>query len=124
MTTSLSARPSTYVGPRSKIEIVACKLLLKVMIRSPRIRIVFNRDLDDDDDEFDFVLFPPRLWTTIKILASPNLWVGESFITGAWYLSKGDLSDFLDAIRKDAPGRFERYYQFTASLRGLRYYLG
>jgi cyclopropane-fatty-acyl-phospholipid synthase len=94
------------------------------MIRSPRIRIVFNHDLDHDDYEFDFVLFPPRLWTTIKILASPNLWVGESFITGAWYLSKGDLSDFLDAIRKDAPGRFERYYQFTASLRGLRYYLG
>jgi cyclopropane-fatty-acyl-phospholipid synthase len=108
------------------IEILICKLLLKVMIRSPRVRIAFNRDVDgsNGDAGFDFVLLPPRLWTTIKIMALPNLWVGESFIAGAWYLRKGDLSDFLETIRKDAPEGFERYYQFTAALRGLRYYLG
>jgi cyclopropane-fatty-acyl-phospholipid synthase len=106
------------------IEIFICKLLLTIMIRSPRVRVAFNDDEDNGDAEFDFVLLPPRFWTVIKIMALPNLWVGESFTAGAWYLRKGDLSDFLEAIRKDAPGGFEQYYRFTAALRGLRYYLG
>lgn len=126
MTKSPSLRPSTYVGPRSATEIMACKLLFRVMIPNARTRIRFDAENDspDDDAEFEFVLAPPRLWTAIKILIAPNLWAGESFTAGKWYLRKGELSDFLEAVLKEAPRGFRRYYEFTATLRGLRYYLG
>src|SRR5580704_4764973 len=126
MTKSLRLRPNTYVSPRSAIEIFACKLLFRIMIRSPRIRIRFETESDspNDDTEFEFVLASPRLWTAIKLLIAPNLWVGESFTSGEWYLCQGDLSDFLEVVQKDAPRAFLRYYEFTAALRGVRYYLG
>src|ERR1700688_3308140 len=126
MTTSLNLKPSTYVGPQSLIEIHLCKLLFRIMLRNPRIHIKFNTKNNrcTHDAEIDFVLAPPRLWTAMKILIVPNLWVGESFTIGEWYLCKGDLSDFLEAVLKNAPRGFRRYYEFTAALRGLRYYLG
>ena len=126
MTESLNLRPSSYVGPQSAMAILACKLLFKVMIRSPRIRVGFDEECDspDVDAEFEFVLAPPKLSTAIKIMIAPNLWVGESFTSGKWYLRKGELSDFLETVLKDAPHGFRWYYEFTATLRGARYYLG
>ena len=91
MTKSPSLRPSTYVGPRYAIEIMACQWLFRVMIPNARTRIVYDTENDspDDDADFDFVLAPPRLWTAIKILFAPNLWAGESFTAGKWFLLKG-----------------------------------
>lgn len=95
------------------------------MIRSPKILIAFDSRADAaaSESDYEFVLAPPRLWTSAKLLLAPTLWVGESFTGGSWYLRKGDLSDFLALIRKDAPRSFGRYYEFTAALRGVRYYL-
>ena len=96
------------------------------MIRNPKIHIKFSTDdpCYTNNTKFDFVLAPPRIWTAIKILVAPTLWVGESFTAGEWYLCKGDLSDFLETVLKNAPHTFRRYYEFTAALRGLRHYVG
>lgn len=90
------------------------------MIASKKISVVIDGDTSPDDAEF--ILAPPGLWITIRILFAPNLWVGESFVDGSWYLQKGSLTEFLDVIRKEAPPLFRRYYEFAAALRGLRFY--
>jgi cyclopropane-fatty-acyl-phospholipid synthase len=56
-------------------------------------------------------------------MTAPDLWVGESFIAGSWYLIKGNLADFLNYVEQDAVGPLRMYYNFLSSLRGLRYYL-
>jgi cyclopropane-fatty-acyl-phospholipid synthase len=96
-----------------------------MMITSERIRIAFGDDglRDVCQNDVEFVLCAPRFWTALKLMVAPALWVGESFTTGSWYLSKGNLSEFLRVIRNDAPAAFRRYYEFTAAFKGLRYYL-
>src|SRR6266849_4243697 len=125
MTGTVQSPPSSYTPPRSLIEIQLCRLLFRVMLNDKNIRIEFGDDNGEANDRSDatFVLAPPTLWTTIRLILAPSLWVGESFIAGAWYLKKGNLSEFLRLIRKDANGGFKKYYEITSSIRGARYYL-
>src|ERR1700692_3490694 len=96
MAKSPNLRPSTYVGPRSAIEIMACRWLFRGILPNARTRIVYDTENDspDDDADFDFVLAPPRLWTAIKILIAPNLWAGESFTAGGVFFIKGGRGGF------------------------------
>jgi cyclopropane-fatty-acyl-phospholipid synthase len=95
------------------------------MIRSERIRIEFLNQHDSTDFQrnVEFVVMPPRLWTALKMMCFPNLWVGESYVAGSWYLSRGNLCDFLWTVRSEAPTKFRRYYEFVAAFRGFRHYL-
>jgi cyclopropane-fatty-acyl-phospholipid synthase len=121
----INSRPATYVGPQSALEIFACRLLTKLLINGTRIYVAFADDFNPSrEDSAEFVLAPPPFFMTLSILLKPNLWVGESFILGSWYLKKGNLADFLDLIKREAPPAFHKYYQFTATFKGLRYYLG
>lgn len=92
------------------------------MIASKRIDVAIGSD-DEGAANVEFVLAPPRLGTGLRILIAPNLWVGESYAAGLWYLKKGSLSEFLDVIRREAPPIFRKYYEFTAALKGIRHYL-
>jgi cyclopropane-fatty-acyl-phospholipid synthase len=123
MSGSSNLAPSSYVGPQGPLEWALCRHLIHLMIASKRIAIA--RGVDDGCvSEAEFILAPPRLWTLVRILIAPNLWVGESYAAGSWYLRKGSLTEFLDVIQREAPRAFQRYYEFTAALRGFRYYRG
>ena len=71
----------------------------------------------------DFVVAPPGLWTTLKILLAPTLWVGESYVAGSWYLKKGNLADFLELIKTEANATFKAYYYLLSGIKGLRFWL-
>jgi cyclopropane-fatty-acyl-phospholipid synthase len=126
MTIRLNSRPIGYVAPQSAVEILGCKMLFKLMLKGERIHIAFGDDGKRPTSRVnsEFVLAPPRFWTTVKLMLAPNLWVGESFTAGFWYLKKGNLSEFLRVLTKDARIAFKKYYQFMATLRGVHYYLG
>jgi len=113
--------PANYVGPRGPIERVLCRYLYRLMIASKRIAVYMDGENERCDAEF--ILVPPPFWIAVRILIAPNLWVGESYVSGRWYLKKGSLTDFLDVVRREAPPIFRGYYEFTAALRGIRYYL-
>ncbi len=96
------------------------------MIRDRRIAIDFGQ-ADPEcarSDDAQFIVAPPPLWRSLRILLRPNFWTGETFINGDWYLKKGDLAEFLRIIRKQAPRLFAAYYEYLSSFRGLSYYLG
>lgn len=119
-------KPSTYVGPESWLGRSVCRALFRLMLGTNRIYV----ELDDDSvarlehsRNAEFVVAPPDLWTTIRMLLAPTLWVGESYVAGRWYLAKGNLADFLEAIRLEATSSFRSYYRLLAGFRGLRYFL-
>lgn len=114
--------PSNYVGPQGPIERALCRRLYRLAIKSRRIAVAIDTE-DKSVVEAEFILAPPRLWTFLRILVAPNLWVGQSYTAGSWYLKRGRLAEFLEIIRKEAPAPFRRYYEFMAALRGFRYYL-
>src|ERR1700722_8695426 len=118
---SSNLAPANYVGPRGPIERVLCRYLYRLMIASKRIAVYMDGENERCDAEF--ILAPPPFWIAVRILIAPNLWVGESYVSGRWYLKKGSLTDFLDVVRREAPPIFRGYYEFTATLRGIRYYL-
>jgi cyclopropane-fatty-acyl-phospholipid synthase len=95
------------------------------MFDTQRIQIDFGDPASGQNTppDAEFVLAPPKLWTTIKVMLAPDLWVGESYVAGKWYLIKGHLPDFLCAIQQGAKFSFKAYYEFISTLRGIRYYL-
>lgn len=108
--------PMSYVAPQSLVEERICRLLFKYMLTDKRICIEFDHSLDEANErnEADFVIAPPRLGTVLKLMIAPNLWIGESFIAGSWYLKKGHLNDFLLACRKGARPSYRSYYERTS----------
>lgn len=118
-------RPPTYAPPSSYLERRACRALFRLILDTKRIRVDLDDGVSGQDDpaSSEFVLAPPRLWTTIKLIFAPGLWVGESFVSGRWYLKKGDLPDFLYAVEQDASFAFRTYYEFISTLRWARHYL-
>src|SRR5664279_3749614 len=101
MSGSLHLAPRSYVGPRRPIDRWLCKRLCRLMISSDLITVATDADSLSNDAEF--VLAAPQSWTALKILIAPNLWVGKSYAAGLWYLKKGNLADFLEVIRNEAP---------------------
>src|SRR5947199_8870171 len=71
--------PATYTPPTSRLEIAICRFLFKLMLRSNRIHITFESAQQEAErlSCAEFVLVPPNLITTIKMMFAPNLWVGE-----------------------------------------------
>jgi cyclopropane-fatty-acyl-phospholipid synthase len=122
MSASLNRAPTNYVGPHGPIRLAICKYICRLMITSRKVALA--TDCANEGDGPDFILCPPPLWITLKILIAPNLWVGESYVAGYWYLKKGSLADFLEIIRKEAPPRFRRYYELLAAFKGFRHYVG
>jgi cyclopropane-fatty-acyl-phospholipid synthase len=123
----VNSPPPNYVAPQSRLEIAFCRRLLNSMLPSERVRLDFgetNTASKTDRPEADFVLAPPRLGTLLKLMLAPNLWVGESFIAGKWYLKKGNLSEFLLAGTTEASAAFRAYYDLTVNLKDLRHCIG
>lgn len=116
----LNSEPHGYKPPYRRIERWICKQIFRLMISSKCVHV----DFDIDGHDADFVLAPPRLWPTLKVLLAPNMCIGETFVAGQWYLKKGALRDFLHVIKRDAHGLYGRYFTFVSRLRGARYYVG
>jgi cyclopropane-fatty-acyl-phospholipid synthase len=94
------------------------------MLKSERIRVdIEGGSQKDIADNAEFVVAAPRLLTILRLLAGPDFWVGETFIQGHWYLLRGNLADFLDAIEKEARRPYRAYYNFLTSTRWFGYYL-
>jgi cyclopropane-fatty-acyl-phospholipid synthase len=94
------------------------------MLKSGRIRVQFEGESPQgDDDDVEFVVAAPRLFTIFRLLTGPDFWVGETYIRGRWYLLRGNLSDFLKAVEEEANRAYRGYYRFLSSIRGPRYYL-
>lgn len=119
-------RPTAYAGPRNGLERRICRFLFQFMLGGSGIHFVFgNASIDgvDDAQDSDFAVAVPDLWITFKILLRPNLWVGESYVAGKWYLIRGDLADFLEAIYVGANPAFRSYYRLLSGMRGLNFLL-
>jgi cyclopropane-fatty-acyl-phospholipid synthase len=116
-----NARPNNYIGPQGRIERLVCAALFRRMLNVRRISLGDPSAPNNADAEF--IVAPPRFWTTIKLLAAPDLCVGDSYVAGDWYLIKGRLSDFLQALEQDARRSFKRYYDLVSRMKGARYYL-
>jgi len=96
------------------------------MLGGSNIRFVFGEpsvNRGDCPQRHSFTVAAPDLWTTLKILLRPNLWVGESYVAGKWYLIQGDLADFLEAIQVSANPVFRSYYRILSGMRGLHFFL-
>jgi cyclopropane-fatty-acyl-phospholipid synthase len=120
---TLNSPPPNYAPPKSPLEIRICKLLFGTMFDDRRIYVDYGRG-EPAPPEADYVLAPPRLTPAVRLILAPNLWAGESFINGAWYLKKGNLSEFLRLCTHNSKSAFASYYDFTSRIRGVRYYIG
>jgi cyclopropane-fatty-acyl-phospholipid synthase len=114
-------RPTAYRGPRSPVERYLCQRLFGVMIQTDLVQLQMD---DDAEPSAPFVVAPPDLWTTVRIITDPGFWVGESYVAGRWYLRRGALADFLDTIQREAPRRFASYYRLVHRLRRWHHLLG
>jgi cyclopropane-fatty-acyl-phospholipid synthase len=124
MIPDINAPPRTYQPPRSRLERFACKALFRFMLSAARIQFEFGFTPDRNNSiAAEFIVASPKLWPTIKLMVAPNLWVGESYVAGSWYLIKGSLSDFLNVVEHEARQPFKSYYQFISKLRGVGFYL-
>jgi cyclopropane-fatty-acyl-phospholipid synthase len=119
---SFHLAPDNYVSPKNPIDRWLSEHICRLMISNARTAIATDSG-NQNRNNAEFVLAPPRWWTALKMLIAPNLWVGESYAAGSWYLKKGSLTDFLEVTRAEAPPAFRNYFEFTAALRGFRYYL-
>ncbi len=124
MVNEFELAPPTYVAPSSTVERLICKALFKAMLSNHRFAI----DLGDKDDRHsgpaEFIVAAPRAWITLKLMLAPNLWVGEAYVSGQWFLKKGRLSDFLQAIAQNANVSFRKYYEIMSLVKGVRFWLG
>jgi cyclopropane-fatty-acyl-phospholipid synthase len=114
-----------YRGPQSELERRLCKFLFGWMIRDSRIQIDFGDDgasCDKTVQNTQVILAAPSLFATLKILLSPGLKVGESYVAGAWYIKKGRLTDFLELILRNPPQRYGRLYFWMQHIKGLGFY--
>jgi cyclopropane-fatty-acyl-phospholipid synthase len=94
------------------------------MLKSKRIKVALDPEaLAESKGDAEFVIAAPRLLPALKILIAPNLWLGETYVAGSWYLQKGALAEFLRAGRSDATALFKSYYEFLSAIKGIRYYL-
>jgi cyclopropane-fatty-acyl-phospholipid synthase len=96
------------------------------MLKSHRFQIDFGDEANGRNGESgaEFIVASPRAWTTLKLMLAPNLSVGESYVSGQWFLKRGRLSDFLHAIAQDANASFRRYYRIMSLMKGARFWLG
>jgi cyclopropane-fatty-acyl-phospholipid synthase len=118
--------PTSYAGPRSRLERAVCSNLFGLMLDSTRIGLTVHESAAIAPNlacEPEFIVAPPGLWTTLKIMLTPHLAVGESYVAGEWYLEKGDLSDFLENLQPAATSSFRAYYRLFAKLKGFRFFL-
>jgi cyclopropane-fatty-acyl-phospholipid synthase len=122
MIPDFNAKPASYKGPQGRFERFLCETLFRLMLDTPQIKIDLHGPSQLLTDA-EFVLAPPRLWTIMKILVMPDMCVGESYVVGNWYLVKGSLTDFLDAVERNANAAFRSYYDFISRMGGWRYYL-
>src|SRR5689334_21691112 len=104
MANEFELEPSTYAAPSNRVERFFCRALFGAMLKSQRFQIDFGDDAGGHNGESaaEFIVASPRAWTALKLMLAPNLWVGESYVSGQWFLKRGRLSDFLHAIAQDA----------------------
>lgn len=125
MSGRFNTRPSNYRPPGRGIERLICSRLIRLILNDKNISVDFGDSAElVPNDGVDFVVASPRLLAMLKLALAPDLWVGESYIAGDWYLKKGDLADFLAAIQQKANASYRRYFDLVSGLRGIRYYLG
>jgi cyclopropane-fatty-acyl-phospholipid synthase len=113
--------PARYRGPRNAFERLVCRWLFQLMINDNRIAVDYGSGAAADQAEF--VVACPTLWATIKIVFAPNLNVGETFVTGDWFLRRGRLSDFIALIKTNPPRFYGAYYRFISQFRGFRFFI-
>ena len=121
-------RPSTYCGPTTRFGKALVTKILRYVLPSTALAIECDTDSDQiKHDNVDYVLHPPTLFQTLYMLAFPDYWVGAHYSKGNWYLSKGDLAEFMRQLMFDAPGRYMSYLGLVSKIRGpyfrLRRYL-
>lgn len=92
-------------------------LLRKVL---PEISVDFAYSSKEfrEDTHYDYVLHPPTLSQTVYMLIFPDFWVGTYYARGNWYLSMGDLADFMLELLKTAPPTYMRYFSMVSRIRG------
>ncbi|MCG8603889.1 cyclopropane-fatty-acyl-phospholipid synthase family protein [bacterium] len=92
-------------------------MLQKVL---PEISVEYNFNSDGIEDKSGkgYVLHPPTLAKTVHMLMFPDFWVGAYYARGNWFLSKGDLAEFMLELMKEAPPLYMRYFGFVSKLRG------
>ena len=121
-------RPPNYRGPSTKLGEYLVKEMLRSVLPNPLIQIVgSNEEVAVKNGELGFVLHPPTLVQTIYMLMFPDYWVGTHYAKGNWYLSKGDLADFMQQLMLQAPSGYMSYLKRISKFRGpyfqLRRYL-
>jgi cyclopropane-fatty-acyl-phospholipid synthase len=125
MSGGFNTRPSNYQPPRRGVERLICSRLIRLILNDKNISVDFGDSAELTlHDVSDFVVASPRLLALLKLALAPDLWVGESYVAGDWYLKKGDLADFLATIQEKANAPYRRYFDLVSELRGIRYYFG
>lgn len=122
---NFNRRPAAYRPPRQGVERFVCSKLFRIILDDETIGVDFgDANNTGRDTKPEFIVASPRLWPMIKLALIPDLWVGDSYAAGCWYLIKGDLADFLAVIQQRANRPYRRYFNFVSGLRGYRHYLG
>ncbi len=92
-----SVATDDYIPTPSMFERRCTHFLVKTLFRGLPVALDFgNGDLRDISAGTSAIHFaPPRFLALLGILVHPGLRLGEAYMDGKWYLSRGLLSDFL-----------------------------
>jgi cyclopropane-fatty-acyl-phospholipid synthase len=66
---------------------------------------------------------PPRLAYLLKILLYPHLFLGESYMNGEWFVTEGDLSDFMCLIFNKRHNKYLRLRDRLSGSLGIIFFL-
>jgi cyclopropane-fatty-acyl-phospholipid synthase len=118
---SVNDMPVAYCGPRNSLERYLTTTLVRFFLkRNKSIHIVGCGSGDGKNAEF--IIEPPRFLASLKILVDPEFQVGETFIRGEWYLSKGDMTDFLNEIFRSQEGAYLKYFRKMKKLTSVPFF--
>ena len=93
--------PETIRGDYKPVRGKLQRNLIVGIFRKLFPQVSFHIDFQDGDirkigaDQSEIKVAPPSLFEIAKILRNPNYYFPQSFVEGKWFVSEGDLADFV-----------------------------
>jgi len=113
-----------YTITESAFERRLTTLLLRLLFRKCDFALDFGKgDIRPMSASGYSVAFaPPRFWTLMSVLINPGLKFGEAYMDGHWYLTKGEMADFLLMLVTSKGGSVKRQGLTFGLLQALVHY--
>ena len=117
--------PLQYTGPKYFWERKIVEKIFNFMLGSEDVAIV-TKDIDAHElrnNDKKFLVCAPSLLQTLKMLINPDIFVGEAYQHGYWFIKKGELYQIMEYFLNRQDARFVKYFEFLSKSKGIKFFL-